>query len=326
MAQNTPPPMPQGPPHLLPQGQPAPMHQHMQAQQAPGQQLPAQQMQPQQPHAQQMPGQQFPPGQQAGHPAHVGGNIGGGNAGFGRVLLSEWTKIRTVRSTVWTLIVMVALILGLGMLIAGLANPKPDDDYVSISLIGVIIAQLAAATLGVLTISAEYTTGMIRTTLTAYPRRIQVLVAKGVVFAGLMFVVGLVTIGITAVLGKAMFTSRIGDSTAEVDLLRSVVGSSLYLAVIGLFGLGLGVLLRHSAGAITALMGAILLPMIIGPFLPHSVGSKVMEYSPMFALGKLIGGSDGEGGPGPWPSLLLIAAYAAIVLIAGGIRLRSRDV
>jgi ABC-type transport system involved in multi-copper enzyme maturation permease subunit len=264
----------------------------------------------------------YPPVQQM----QTAGQVGGGSAGFGRVLLSEWTKIRTVRSTMWTLIVMVVLILGLGVLLAGTISPETDDDYVAVALIGVIIAQLAAATLGVLTISAEYTTGMIRTTLTAYPHRLQVLAAKGVVFAGLMFVVGLITTALTAVLGKAMLTSRIGDSSADVDLFRSVVGSSLYLAVIGLFGLGLGVLLRHSAGAITALLGAILLPMIIGPFLPTSVGDKVMQYSPMFALGKLIGGSDGEGGPGPWPSLLLIAVYAAVVLIAGATRLRSRDV
>ncbi|MGC0421702.1 ABC transporter permease [Embleya sp. AB8] len=303
MAQNTPPPMPQGPPHAMAAA-------HMTA-------------------PQQM--QQFPPpAQQAPHPpvpaAQLGGQVGGGNAGFGRVLLSEWTKIRTVRSTMWTLAVIVLLIVGLGILLAGTVNPKPKDDYVSIALIGVIIAQLAAATLGVLTISAEYTTGMIRTTLTAYPRRIQVLAAKGVVFAGLMFVVGLVTIGLTAVLGRAMLTSRIGEPEIGAHLLRSVLGGSLYLAVIGLFGLGLGVLIRHSAGAITALMGAILLPMIIGPFLPHSVGSKVMEYSPMFALARLIGESDKGSGPGPWPSLLLIACYAAIALIAGGIRLRSRDV
>lgn len=308
MAQNTPPPMPQNQPHAQP---------HMTA--------PPQQ-------ALQQPGAQFaPPAQQAPYPpvqqVQLGGQIGGGNAGFGRVLLSEWTKIRTVRSTMWTLVVMVLLILGLGVLLAGTVHPDTDDDYVSVALIGVIIAQLAAATLGVLTISAEYTTGMIRTTLTAYPRRLQVLVAKGVVFAGLMFGVGLVTMGLTAVLGKSILTSRIGESSADVDLFRSVVGGSLYLAVIGLFGLGLGVLLRHSAGAITALMGAILLPMIIGPFLPHSVGEKVMEYSPMFALGKLIGGGgDDSTGPGPWPSLLLIAVYAAIALIAGGIRLRSRDV
>ncbi|MEU0938436.1 MULTISPECIES: ABC transporter permease [unclassified Embleya] len=300
--------MPQNQPHMMP----------------PAQMAPPQQTLPQQG------GQFVPPAQQAPYPPvhqmQLGGQVGGGNAGFGRVLLSEWTKIRTVRSTIWTLVVMVVLILGLGVLLAGTVKPDTDDDYVSVSLIGVIVAQLAAATLGVLTISAEYTTGMIRTTLTAYPRRLQVLVAKGVVFAGLMFAVGVVTMGLTAMIGKSMLTSRIGDSTADVDLLRSVVGGSLYLAVIGLFGLGLGVLLRHSAGAITALMGAILLPMIIGPFLPQSVGEKVMQYSPMFALGKLIGGGGDDGGPGPWPSLLLIATYATVVLIAGGIRLRSRDV
>jgi ABC-2 type transport system permease protein len=305
MAQNTPPPMPQGAPHMQQQQPPYPQQHQQQGQFQP------------------------PPGQQASYPpvqhVHPGGQLGGGNAGFGRVLLSEWTKIRTVRSTMWTLIVMVVLILGMALLLGATVNPPADEDYIAISLIGVMIAQIAAATLGVLAISAEYTTGMIRTTLTAYPRRIQVLVAKALVFAAMMFVVGLVTNTLSAVLGEAMLTSRIGDSTADTDFFRSVVGSSLYLAVIGLFGLGLGALLRHSAGAITALLGAILLPMIIGPLLP-SGGDKVMEYSPMFALLKLIGGGDGEDGLGPWPSLLLIACYAAAALIAGGVRLRSRDV
>ncbi|MFI1583660.1 ABC transporter permease subunit [Embleya sp. NPDC020630] len=231
-----------------------------------------------------------------------------------------------MRSTVWTLLVVVVLILGLGVLFGAVAKPKAQDDYISISLIGVMIAQIAAATLGVLTISAEYTTGMIRTTLTAYPRRIQVLVAKGLVFAGLIFVVGLVATTSSALIGDAMLTSRFGDSVAQdSDFFRSVVGSSLYLAVIGLFGLGFGALLRHSAGAITALLGVILLPMIIGPMLP-SGGDKVMEYSPMFALIKLIDGGGDTGGPGPWPSLLLIAGYAGIALIAGGARLTTRDV
>ncbi|MYW01650.1 ABC transporter permease subunit [Streptomyces sp. SID3343] len=307
MAQNTPPPMPQGASHPTPEQYQQHQQQHM----------------PQQQQFQQHPGQQapYPPVQQV----QPHGQLGGGNAGFGRVLLSEWTKIRTVRSTMWTLIVMVGLIVGMAVLLGGVAKPGGADDYVALSLIGVMIAQIAAATLGVLTISAEYTTGMIRTTLTAYPRRIQVLVAKGLVFAGLMFVVGVVTNGISALIGQSMLTSRFGDSTVDTDLFRSIVGSSLYLAVIGLFGLGLGALLRHSAGAITALLGVILLPMIIGPMLP-SGGDKVMEYSPMFALIKLIGGSDGEDGLGAWPSLLLIAVYAAIALIAGGVRLTSRDV
>ncbi|MFI1381862.1 ABC transporter permease subunit [Embleya sp. NPDC020886] len=231
-----------------------------------------------------------------------------------------------MRSTVWTLLVMVVLILGLGVLLGGVADPKVKDDYVSISLIGVMIAQIAAATLGVLTIAAEYTTGMIRTTLTAHPRRVRVLVAKGLVFAGLILVVALVANTLAAVIGDAMLTSRIGDSAAkDSDFFRSVVGSSLYLAVIGLFGLGLGTLLRHSAGAITALLGIILLPMIIGPMLP-SGGDKLMQYSPMFALIKLIDGGGDTGGPGPWGSLLLIAVYAGIALIAGGVRLKTRDV
>lgn len=332
MAQSTPPPRPAGAPDPTAMAQPqtpppgAPPQQY--AQQGPPQHMgpplqgrggPVQ------------PGWFPPPGQHApaGYPpvGHMqGGQVGGGGAGFGRVLLSEWTKIRTVRSTMWTLIVMAALIMGMALLLGGTVHVEPGDDYISISLIGVVMAQIAAATLGVLSISAEYTTGMIRTTLTAYPRRLQVLAAKAVVFAGLMFVVGLVTIMLAALLGEAMLTSRFGDAQyVDKDIFRSVVGSSLFLAVIGLLGLGLGALIRHSAGAITALLGAILLPMIIGPIVGGKVGDTIMEYSPMFALLRLIGGEE-DGGFGPWTSLLLVAGYAAVALFAGATRLRSRDV
>jgi len=311
MTQQTPP--PGAPPQQYAQQGPPP-----QGQMPPGQFPP------------QGPPQGFPPhGQQAPYPpvGHVpAGHLGGGSAGFGRVVLSEWTKIRTVRSTMWTLIVMAGLILGMALLLGGTVHLDAGDDYIAVSLIGVVMAQIAAATLGVLSISAEYTTGMIRTTLTAYPRRLQVFAAKALVFAGLMFVVGLVTISLASVLGNAMLTSRFGDSEADTDIFRSVLGSSLFLAVIGLLGLGLGALIRHSAGAITALLGAILLPMIIGPIVGTSVGEKIMEYSPMFALLRLIGGTEGEDGLGAWPSLLLVAGYAAIALIAGATRLQTRDV
>jgi ABC-type transport system involved in multi-copper enzyme maturation permease subunit len=256
-------------------------------------------------------------------PAHGGG-------GFGQILLSEWTKIRTVRSTIWTLAVMVILIVGLALIIGATAGRLDDNDpNLGISLFGMLLAQIAAATLGVLTISAEYTTGMIRTTLTAAPNRLTVLTAKAVVFAGLMFVIGLVASLLAYAVGGALLSG--GQDPTNGELVKALIGGPLYLAVLGLLGLGLGVLLRHSAGAIAAVLGIILLPVIIGPIILNTVsegiGEGIVQYSPMNALTLLVledGGDDAL--ITAWPSLILVACYALVALVAGAWRLKSRDV
>ncbi|WTW97372.1 ABC transporter permease [Streptomycetaceae bacterium NBC_01309] len=254
-----------------------------------------------------------------------------GSLHFTRMLQSEWTKIRTVRSTTWSLIIMVVLIVGMAALLgATVSDDSPDgqpDPSVTLSLIGVMIAQIAAASLGVLTISAEYTTGMIRSTLTAYPRRLTVLAAKSVVFGVLMFVVGLAACYLAYLIGDAMLTRDVVRDSTNKEILKGVVGSATYLALIGLFSLGIGTMLRHSAGAITTVLGIMLVPSIFGGFIPGKAGEWVVNYSPMTLLINMVApAGEVESALNAWPGMLLMAGYAAAALLGAAALLKSRDV
>jgi hypothetical protein len=252
-----------------------------------------------------------------------------GSLHFTRMLQSEWTKIRTVRSTMWSLIVMVVLIVGMAALLGGTVNGQDNepDPSVSISLIGVMIAQIAAASLGVLTISAEYTTGMIRSTLTAYPRRVTVLAAKAVVFAVIMFVVGLIASYLAYLIGDSMLTRDVVRDSTDSEVMRGVLGSATYLALIGLFSLGVGTMLRHSAGAITTVLGIMLVPSIFGGFIPGKFGDWVQDYSPMNLLINMVfPAGEVESSLDPWPGMIVMGCYAAAALIGGASLLKARDV
>ncbi|UGQ14228.1 ABC transporter permease [Yinghuangia sp. ASG 101] len=261
--------------------------------------------------------------------SHYGPPTNNGGLHFSRMLQSEWTKIRTVRSTAWSLVVMVVLIVGMAALLGATVNGTDDspDPSVSLSLIGVMIAQIAAASLGVLTISAEYTTGMIRSTLTAYPRRVTVLAAKAVVFAVLMFVVGLVACYLAYLIGDATLTRDMVVDSEGKDVVKGVVGSATYLALLGLFSLGIGTMLRHSAGAITTVLGIMLVPSIFGGFIPGKFGDWVVNYSPMTLLINMVAPSgEVDSALGPWPGMILMAGYAAAALIGAAALLKARDV
>ncbi|HSA51466.1 MAG TPA: ABC transporter permease [Yinghuangia sp.] len=354
-AQGQPPAQPQyrpgpaaGPQPETPAGGPGQAQEHAQAH-APGPALapayghPGSPGHPGQPAHHAQPGQPYgagpaaygPPGNAqyapAGHPQAAGQFQQPPNGGlhFTRMLQSEWTKIRTVRSTAWSLVVMVVLILGMAALLGATVSGTDDepDPSVSLSLIGVMIAQIAAATLGVLTISAEYTTGMIRSTLTAYPRRLTVLAAKSVVFAVLMFVVGLVACYLAYLIGDAMLTRDMVVDSEGKDIFKGVVGCATYLSLLGLFALGVGTILRHSAGAITTVLGVMLLPWIIGAFIPAKAGEWIIEFSPMGLLAAMIAPSGELDSPlGPWSGMLLMAGYAAAALIGAAALLKARDV
>jgi hypothetical protein len=178
---------------------------------------------------------------------------------------AEWTKMRSVRSTVWTLLVAVALAVGFGALI-GVTQVNSWDtldaaerarfDPTSFSLSGLFLAQIAIGVLGVLLISSEYTTGQIRATLAATPQRLTVLAAKATAFVGAVLAVGLVASFSAFGIGQAIFSAKgIGASLSDPGVLRAVIGGALYLAAVGVLGLGLGTILRRTAGAITALVG-----------------------------------------------------------------------
>ena len=181
----------------------------------------------------------------------------------GRVLRSEFTKFRSLRSTMWTLLAAVVLMIGLGALFSGVTASqyhtfnwaeKAAFNPVTTSLNGVIFAVVAFGVLGVLLMGGEYSTGMIRSSLAAVPRRLPVLWAKLAVFAGSIFSVSLAASFLSFVLGQALLNSHhLGVPVTAHDALRSVIGAALYLTAAGLIGVALGALLRHTAAGITTL-------------------------------------------------------------------------
>ncbi len=239
-------------------------------------------------------------------------------------LASEWTKIRSVQSTMWTLAAMFALILGLGL--AGDAYEYGQLDgstYLDNGLGGFIVGQIPVVALGVLVVTSEYGTGMIRTTLTAYPRRGSLLAAKALVFFSLALVLGTVATGLQ-VLGGMVILSGQGIDPTSGQIVLAVLGGGLYLALIGLFALSVGTLLRHSAGAISVMLGLLLLPFILALFMPTDWHDVLLTYSPINMSASLYG--DGAGSLGGWGLLGVLAAATAAVLAAAFTALRRRDV
>ena len=183
----------------------------------------------------------------------------------GRVLRSELTKFRSLRSTIYTLLTAVALMIGIGALFSALyasqyhtfsAVERAIFNPVTTSLSGVMFAVVAFGVLGVLVTSGEYSTGMIRSSLTAVPRRLPVLWAKLAVFAGVIFPVSLIASFISFFLGQMLLNSQhIGVSITASGALRSVIGAALYLTVAGMIGVALGALFRNTAAGIATFTG-----------------------------------------------------------------------
>src|SRR6266566_5175322 len=192
-----------------------------------------------------------------------------------RVLLSEWTKFRSLRSTVWTLLTAVVLTIGIGALFSAVSASQyhtfsPADratfSPISTSLDGMMFAQLAIGVLGVLLISGEYSTGMIRSSLTAVPRRLPVLWAKLGVFAGVVFAVMLVTSFVSFFVGQALLSSHhLGVSISAPNALRDVIGAALHVTLAGILGMPLAALLRNTAaGTSTTVAVFFVLPPVAG--------------------------------------------------------------
>lgn len=213
---------------------------------------------------------------------------------FPRVVRSEWIKLRTVRSTVLTLVGAVVAVIGLGALAAAIGSgdvQSPDGgggpgggmngvtDPTTLSLSGVMLAQLVVAVIGVLVISNEYSNGMIRTYFAAVPKRLPVLFAKIGVVGVVVSVVGVVSSLIAYTIGHSIMGST--ASLADGDVLRAVLGSGLYLGGIAVIAVAVGALLRHTAGSISVLfVSLLLLPNLLGLLLPDSWSDTVLSYLP----------------------------------------------
>jgi hypothetical protein len=309
-----------------------------------GQAVPHQQFAPQQPMAPQpqyapnqqvAPNQQYAPNQQFAHAPGFAGP-GGPNpfpqakATFGSALHSEWTKIRTVRSTFWTLLVTMVITIGLGTLIAlgSSQHPTPDgtEDWTAIAMSGLFLGQLVMVVFGAMAITAEYSTGMIRTSLTSQPRRATLFWAKATIVAAVSLAVGLICSFASFFLASSIYAGHgIHVSLSDGSTLRAVFGGGLYLAVSALLAFGLGALLRHTAGAITASVGILFVAFILVLFLPGAWRNDIGKWIPFQAGSQIISTQPQSDMLSPWGGFAVFAAYAAAAVIGGAIVMRSKD-
>ena len=249
-----------------------------------------------------------------------------------RVINSEWIKLRTLRSTPITLLVAVVLLVGLSALFtwgnAAHSGGRHGDTFngAELSLSMYVFAQLAIGVLGVLIVSGEYSTGMIRASLSAVPKRLPVLWAKAIVYGVVVLVLMTVASLAAFYLGQAIL-SPYGRSVAISDpgVARVVFGTALYLSVVGLLGVGLGALIRNGAGAIATLVGLLLVIPIVSNLLPSSWAPHIVPYLPSNAGSAMLSVVPDPTMMSPWSGFALFAGYAVALLAVAGLLLKRRD-
>jgi ABC-2 type transport system permease protein len=249
---------------------------------------------------------------------------------FARVVRSEWTKYWSLRST-WivlagTVLATVGLAGAVGWAQGRSAKAPTVSEVIGGTFLSIDLFSLVVAVLGIMTITGEYGSGLIRATLAAVPRRVPVLAAKALVLVA----------ATTPVLVVASFSSlfvSLAFSNADVGLgdpgvLRAVLGAAAAPVAFGVLGLGLGTALRHTAGAITAMVLTMLILPALLPALPGSVPDDIAPYSPI-AAAQAMYSVGGTGGPfkalAPGAAALVVAGWVALTLAAAGTVLRSRD-
>ncbi|MBZ4320720.1 ABC transporter permease subunit [Streptomyces huiliensis] len=300
---------------------------------------------PQQPgQAPQQPGQApQQPGQAPAQPYWPGQAGPGGPGGYvspvpvraahlGDAVVAEWTKIRSLRSTMWTLGTMLVTVIGLGLTWSLLYSNSDEvlsaDNVLGVGAVGVLLGMIPVLTLGVLTISSEYGTGLVRTTLTACPSRSRVLTAKAIVLGSLAFVTTLVATLLVAMISSALLSDRITEDPTTGEWFKATVGVSLYVALAGLLALAVGTLLRHSAGAITTMLGLVLFPPLLSLFLQsdavEKIGEVLLKYSIPMQLFTLYG-AEIDSGPSGWDALWIMLALAAAATAGAHLALNKRD-
>ncbi|MCU1655771.1 MAG: transporter permease [Pseudonocardiales bacterium] len=251
-----------------------------------------------------------------------------------RVINSEFTKFRSLRSTNITLLVSVVLTIGLGALISGLtashwattsAADRATFNAVFTSVRGVTFSQLAVGVLGVLLISGEYATGMIRASLTAVPKRLPVLWAKLLVFTGVVGAVSIASAFAAFFLGQSLLSSKhLGVSISSPDALRMVVGAGVYLVLVGIIGMALGALLRNTAAGISSMVALLFVIPPVLSLLPKSWSDTVGPYLPSNA-GEAFWGHTTDKHLSALAGLLVLCAWTAAAVAAAAIRLKKQD-
>jgi ABC-type transport system involved in multi-copper enzyme maturation permease subunit len=248
-----------------------------------------------------------------------------------RVVRSEWVKLRALRSTWSCMLIAVLLIVGVGAVFAGgepyrVSASHPAAYAVSVSLYGILVAQLVIGALGVLVFSGEYGTGMIRASLAVVPSRLPVLWAKLIVLAGLLLPVTLLAALADFFVATAIQSARGASaiSLADPGVLRTVLGASLYLSVAAVIGLALGALLRKTAAGLSAFAAVFFVGPIVVPHLPHAVAG-IAPYLPSSAGGALWGQPLAAHPLSPWTGFAVLCGYAVVLIGLAAWRLRRRD-
>ncbi|WP_284575570.1 ABC transporter permease subunit [Streptomyces sp. 2P-4] len=253
---------------------------------------------------------------------------------LGHALASEWTKMVSVRSTLWTLGALVLLVVGIGLLAvgetedpAGYVNPP----HTAAAVFGLLVGQIAVIVLGVLTVTSEYATGLIRTTLTAAPDRARVLTAKYLVFSAVAFTVVSASVAVVGIASMIAVDSPDAHQTAG-EWLAALAGC-LYITLLGVLGLAIGAVVRHSAGAIAVMLGLVMLPPVVGGMLTMwesltPLGNLILRYNAPVAIMQMFGLPTSEVGglPGNWAQLVLIVAVAGAAVAGSYAVVGRRDV
>ena len=259
-------------------------------------------------------------------------------AHFGDLLRSEWTKIRSLRSTVWALVSLVAVTIGFTTLLTWLTTSQWDtfdpaqkqavlaDPTGQILGSGFQFSQLAVCVLGVLVMSGEYSAGTIRASLLAVPRRTPMLAAKAIVFAALVLVVAEIAAVPSFFIGAAILRSRVSVSLTDPGVLRAVVGVGLYIAVLGVFAIAVGALVRHTAGAITGIIGFVLVLSPLALLLPGTLGRHIYDFLPTVA-GQQIATTvqSPDQVLGPWQGFGVFGLWTLALMVAANYALTRRD-
>jgi hypothetical protein len=253
-----------------------------------------------------------------------------------RVILSEWTKLRSLRSTRWSLLVAVLFTIGLPCLFGAVTSShwgsmspheQADRHPLDIALAGVNLSQLAIGVLGVLVITGEYSTGMIRASMTAVPKRLPVLWAKIAVYATVSFLLMLPSVLIAFFASQAIISHHqpLDISFSAHGVARSVIGGALYLMVIGIFTLGIGAITRSTAGGISAFAGIMFVIPPLMNVLPTSWNNGISPYLPSNAGRAVFSLTHGSDSLAPWPGFALFCGYAILAIAIGAVLLLRRD-
>ena len=251
---------------------------------------------------------------------------------LGDTIKSELTKMRTLRSAFWSYIAAVVIVIGIQVLITSLAqisNPNAPDDFYNVISGSWALGQIAFMVLGILAVTNEYATGLMANTFLATPKRPRVLLAKFISFTALTLVIAEIMAFANFLIGHAILNARGWQPILGIgghNVLRSVIGSGVYATLIGLMGMGLGTLLRHTAGAIVLGVALLLVLPGLAHTLPTNVWHSILEYWPTEAGSQFAMLHKQFYALSALPGLLVMVAFVAALLVVGGWLMNRRDV